>query len=414
MARKRIKIDTIALGQKRAAEGTQNFNRWLASDDPRAVEIRESQIEGVRGNSIRALFEKLTGIDADDPSAPARIRELVAKTKRDFAETGLSRSGAITSGAFHYIIGNLNVTLFDRGMAEVATPLADNVFRVFSSKKNREEHGAAGDNADMKFIGEGQEYPTFQVGERWYVTNAYKAGRRADLTIEMIRNDEGGKFLERLQKLGQIAAYTKEKLCAYALADSALSILGASVYAYYPEGTRVALYRTTAGSTKANYEKTVNKKTSNALADYTDVQNARGLFRAMTDDEGRRWGMNLGGTPVVIVPRTLEDAATKAVLLTGLIDRNASDNQTVWNGPAWLAGTKVIVSDLLDTISTSTWYYGFPAGGAFKWHSVREPFTEVAEYNDRSITHDVVLAVKAGLHGGAGCIDDRYMVQSTA
>lgn len=406
--KKSTRLLTAAVqAESRAAGSAENFAKRLHSPEGQA--LSDALDAATDLDSIRGLFIAATGLNPDDYSSARSYREIAERHSAAVAE---HTRGAVTSDAFAYLMGKLSANNLSVAGMRTDTPLYDRIFRRLPSVQDVERHAYANEGEMPVAIGESEEYPTAQTGEKYVDTRGYKYGRRYDITMETVKRDNTGAVLRAINSYSENVFVKREQLCAAGLSDSGYAHKGSTWYSYYPAGARAALYRTADAGTAQTYA--VNAKTTNALADFTDVQNLRTIIRAITIASGKDQRISHVGMPALIAPLTLEDAAVKALLYKEIRDNSAAANQVVWDGPQWIMGTDIVLSWALDDLSTSTWFYGYPASGQFVWHEVRAPFAEMADYNDRSITNDVVSAIKFGFHGGPNAVDDRHFVKSTA
>jgi hypothetical protein len=405
------------LGLAAKSHGPEKFALYLASDDGEAKKIRDEikteKFDNV--DSLRSLFTSLTGINPDDPDAIQRYAEHLRrigeqmKTAVDSGAIKLAASTApVTSGTFPYLLGQILTNALNPVICDSKTPIK-NTFQTVSQMVAEESYGRTGDLPAAQSVGEGEDYTYVQFGEEMMKAVTQKYGALCALTMETIRRDRLGLVIKRAGDLVKIFARQQEYMCAMAISDNGWTRKNITRYAYYPEGSRVALYRTSAGSTKYDYA--VNKKVSNALATLATLVAARVVLDAIKDSLDRR--IDHGGSPLtLIVPSTLQDMGEKLAQPFVLLDMVAAVDQIQRGAPPWLRGIQLAVSEHLDAIATvgvSTWYLGYPSQG-FIWAEFQPLFARMETFSDEMIKKDVVSAVKVGFEGGAACIDDRHVV----
>ena len=173
--------------------------------------------------------------------------------------------------------------------------------------------------------------------------------------------------------------------------------------------TAIATYGDNSGS--HNFD---NFAATNALVDWTDIENALLLFDGMTDPET--------GEPIAVMPRQL--VVPSALLMTARRVVNATEirfgdgasatTQTIAANPI---GSMEILSNpwvRARTSSTSTWFIGdFPRAFAYmeNWPitSVQAPVNSEMEF-----TRDIVARFKVSERGAAAVIEPRYVVRCTS
>ena len=147
-----------------------------------------------------------------------------------------------------------------------------------------------------------------------------------------------------------------------------------------------------------------NIKSSNALADWTDLDNAYAEFINMTDE---------GGEPLyveptaLLVPVALRGTANHIVKSTEF----EKDGMTVGNSYSHLAA---LASPYLDAQSATTLYVG-DFKRQFVWHEVWPvQVLRARQDSDHAFERDIVARFKARYLGGIAALDYRYVMKNTA
>lgn len=263
--------------------------------------------------------------------------------------------------------------------------------------------GRTGDEAET--VAEGHPYPLAGFGEEWINTPSIaKRGFIVPVTKEAIFFDRTGLILERARETAQWLAVNKEKR----VLDMVLGI----TTSYSRNGAAaVAAY----GDTSATHPFD-NLAASNALADYTDVENAQLLFDALLDpNTGEPIIVNatqvICGTSLVMTARRVFNAtqfeyvATHSTFSPNPLGTSAFD----------IVSNQYVASRLTaGSVATSTWYLG-DFRNAF-WYMENWPITssEAPSNSELEFTHDIVARYKVSERGAPACIEPRRAVKSTA
>ena len=239
-------------------------------------------------------------------------------------------------------------------------------------------------------VKESQRYPHTGVDEKYVLVKNHKYGRIIDVTEEAVMEDATGQLLMRIRNIGDAAARFREKVILYTIQDNA------SYYAYYPAGTRTALYQRT-GAYYSLYE-------TNTLAEWTDVDNARGYLALHTDDNGEPI---LVSANTLLVPEKL--ATTAAYIVT-----NTKDTRGTYNADAPPTNYKSLSSAFLDALSTSDWYFGdFKKQFALTDVWPLQVMQQKADASDDAFDRDIYAKFKVRMYFGCGARDYRYVCKST-
>ncbi len=264
--------------------------------------------------------------------------------------------------------------------------------------------GGIGDRAEI--VAEGATYPTVGLNEDYIETpQTTKRGFIIPITKEAIFFDRTNNILEEARKLGEYLAINKEKRIIDSVIDE-----NSTAHRYKWKGTAYASYQ--ASTPWANLQ------SSNALADWTDVDTAEQLMAAITDPNT--------GEPVVVTPKHL--IVTRDLLYTARRIVNATEirtatpgyatsanpSETAWANP--ISGYTVISSLLLKArMATDTsWFIG-DLNKAVRYME-NWPLTVVSapSNSEAEFTQDVVVRFKASERGAAAVFEPRAMVKNTA
>jgi len=358
--------------------------------------------------SIRSLFEHF--VDGG--------REIVSSWGPSGTSPG-DRSGVtlmeegVDTGAFSNITGQIvynEVMEAFSNPAFIAPQLAKTVVTSFLDGEKIAGISVVGDTGEK--IGEGQPYPLVGVTEDYVETpRTDKNGLIVPVTKEAIISDRTGVLLERASSVSQSLAINKEK--------RVIDAVTGQTTIYKRKGNSIATYGDDSGTHDWD-----NLQASNALTDYTDVENALLLFDGLTDPNTAE--------PIVVsathllVPTALLMTARRIIRATGIeqgaisasVPRTLSANPLT--GPSDQEGQQGQLQVLSNayvkarTSSTTTWFIGDPIK-AFRYMEVW-PITAVQAppNSELEFTHDIVQRYKVSERGAAAAIEPRYMVKNTA
>jgi len=362
-----------------------NANRLRAADFP----------------SIRYLFEAFTQRPAYEMIREgmgfAPLRGLSEQEIRE-AEVGVSAFKQITT---QLISSELE--------AKYNSP--DYIWRelVTEQQENRRDVKVAGLEGapEPGTVKPGATYPVLPFAtERYSTAEQIKKGLIIEVNEDVILEDQTGQLLGRARDVGEIMADDKESRILDGVQDVNSTV-------FQPQGSAEALYRTSAGTNSSR----VNAVATNALADWTDIDNAKALFAAFTknrDGTGKR--IVIPQQMILLVPSALESTAHRVANATE-IEYDALSSGT---GPITRASNpyrgrlRPLSSNLLDAQSTSTWYVG-AFKKQFRWfYKWLLRVLEELRQGERWFEADVVLRVRASEYGEVSATDDAYVVKSTA
>jgi len=316
----------------------------------------------------------------------------------------LEAQGHVSTAAFANITGQIVFTavLDAYNSPEYIWP---RLFKTVPTEFDGEKIPGVGGIGDMaEVVGEGQQYPFAGLNEEWVMTpDTIKRGLIVPVTKEAIFFDRTGLVVKRASGVGDSIAINKEKRCL----DVALGI--------------TTTYRRNGGAAQATYGDTHtngdfdNLQATNALVDWTDIENAELLFDAITDPNT--------GEPVLIsakaliVPTALKRTAERIVNATQIAFGDGASNTTRTYGKSPTGPQYEVISNAYvkaRTGSATTWFMGDPQR-AFQYME-NWPVTVVQAPPDapEEFHRDIVSSFKASERGAAAVIDPRFMVKCTA
>lgn len=310
--------------------------------------------------------------------------------------------GAVTTAAFSNITGQIVYSMIldaynDPGF--LWPQLVRTIKTQFSGEKIP-GITRMGDRAEN--VSEGEEFPLMGIGQEYIETPVtVKRGMIVPVTKEAIFFDRTNLVLERAREVGVWGGFNKEKEC--------IKIVCGTANNYRRNGTASDTYKTSGG------HGIVNKQT-NALVDWTDLDETFILFDGMTEFTT--------GEPILISPKIL--LVPSALLATAQYimgatqvragTSNASSHQIISIDPMKNIMPLTIVSSPMIKAVTSEandWWVGDPKR-AFAYMENFAMKTETAPANSElAFTRDIVARFKVSWRGVAAVLDPHYMIQST-
>lgn len=258
-------------------------------------------------------------------------------------------------------------------------------------------------------IGEGQPYGSAAMTEDWVQTpEMKKRGTKIGVTKELVIADKTGQLLDRCRDVGFGVRYNRE----IRILDLVLG-LTPSVYRRRNRAA-VDVYGDKSGDHDFD-----NLLATNALVDYTDIENAELQFEELTDPNT---GILISVVPnTVIVPTALRrraEVVTGQRTMVQFVDNQANAGTLRMQTDSNLMQTnyRVLSSPLVKqrTSSSSTWFIGDPKR-AFRYMQawgltvIAAPASHPDDFD-----RDVVAQWKASEMGVAVVVDPRYMLKCTA
>ena len=380
-----------------AAQRDNNTERFYAdlSEGLRTKQVRFGDF------SIRSLFEHFV----PDGRELLGLYDPRMQGSSELKET----ASLVASSQFAKISGQL---LYNAVMeayeqeAFVFTPLIPTVSTQFNGERIP---GISGIGDEALIVDEGQPYPKAGVSQTYIDTpTTTKRGLIVEVTKEAIFFDRTGVLEQRCQKVGEALGLNKEKRAIDCIVDE-----NVTDHRYRWRDTTIATYGDNSGTHSWD-----NLEASNALVDWTDIDNAERLFSGMLDPET--------GEPILINPSHL--IVTRQLLYTAKRVVNTTEITVTTPGYATTGNptesrvanpiqnyTIVSSAQLAARMATDTsWFLGDPRK-AFRYME-NWPLTVVQApaNNEAEFTSDVVMRFKASERGAFATIEPRAMVKCTA
>lgn len=365
-------------------------------------------VEGLREGQVRAHEFSLAALFDTFVEDGRTVRESFNPRYRGHGEALLEGPEAVSTTHFAKITGQIvysTVLEAWNNPALIGNDLCTTMATQFDGEKIP-GIGGIGDQAES--IAEGANYPLAGLSEEWIETpSTIKRGMIVPVTKEAVFFDRTGLVLSRAGEVGTHIAINKEKR----ILDIALGI--------------TTSYRRNGGAAQATYGDTHtngdfdNLEATNALVDYTDIENALLKFDAMTDPNT--------GEPIIVNVDTV--VVPTALVMTGQRILNAAQvgntgSTTAPVGPNPLNARSQLLGSTLQiksnayvknrTSSATTWFIG-DFKEAFVYMENWPIMVTQAPPNSHDEFHrDIVSQFKVSERGAAGVKEPRKVVKCTA
>lgn len=384
---------------------------------------KEDQKNGSGEVTRKRFAEDFVNDIMDDPHRSRfQLRELwehVIPDGREFLEdyrsngnvTLLEAGGASDSVAFTDFSNITNQYLFSMVKEQWETqPFLHTrmgIMSKFTPWQNGERVpgiGPLGD--DNETIPEGEEYPTAKLSEEYLELPATaKRGFKVNVTKEAAFGDQTGQVVSLAQDQAKSMGFEEEKRF--------LDLITGQTNSYKYNGNAIDTYGDDSGT--HNWD---NLIASNALVDYTDVQNALLAWDDMTHPTN--------GEPIYPVGYTL--LLPTDLVFTGRTIINATELQTVDNqanastlrftSPNPLAGLpfdiKYNAYVSARTGSTTTWFIGSFSQAFCKIYNWLLQTDQTPMNSHLMFDRDVVMSFKVSEKSEYAVLEPRYVIKCTA
>ncbi len=257
-------------------------------------------------------------------------------------------------------------------------------------------------------VKEGDDFPEISAGEEKYEIRSLRNGRRLSITAETIEENDVTNIVDRINALAEIANERIEEQTLRRVCDIDGSADSATEpYVLRPDGSGTGPYSATA-NTPGTRAPSGTRVKSNALADDTDLENARALLVKMLNSRGKRINIPMSQAQLV-VPDALIGIATyltKSELMPGTVNE-----LNVW-GPRGRYQPQIVSSPKLDDLSTSAWYLGnFKKQFRRKW-KLRMEYVTLGMDTESFLRSRIAFQARIAWDVEIGALDYVYVVQN--
>lgn len=268
-------------------------------------------------------------------------------------------------------------------------------------------------------VPEGQPFPIFGVSEDWINTPPLvKRGGIVPVTREAVFSDRTGVLLERCGKVGDALGIADEYRAIDAVIDENAGATSAMTggHRYHRKDNSIATYGDSSGTHDWD-----NLQASNALQDFSDIENAELLFDAMTDPgTGIVTGaFRAAANQIIVTTQLLHTAkqiltATQLRLQVGGYPTSGNVPQRV--SPNSLDNYTIVTSPLLAVrLATDTsWFVGNIGKAIRKMVAWPLETTQAPTNSHDEFTRDIVVQYKAEHCDAYAVFEPRFLVKSTA
>ena len=285
--------------------------------------------------------------------------------------------------------------------------IGDRLVTPFPSKLQISKIPGADLSINMKDIEPGMPYHhDADIAEHYVQVEGKKRGDILDITEEAILFDQTGLVLREAEKFGKKAALDRERKILYTIQD--VTVGGVNYYAYYPGGTRVAMYSGAVALTHV-----YSNLHDHALQHWTDLDHAKTMFTTMRDNTG---------DPILIEPKILLVPKARETMAKRLISNTlmpatrigvAVPGDSMNEANPFSGAYEVLSSVYLDIVSTACWYLGdFKEQFVEKVVYPLQVLTRKDDKNEPAWERDIVAQYKVRYYAQPGAVDYRYVVKS--
>lgn len=255
---------------------------------------------------------------------------------------------------------------------------------------------------------QGMAYEETGFGEKFWQISMHDFGRMISLTREVIFEDKTGKVMQTAQGIGKSVGNHKAKMIIQTITGQVRTAIESTYGGAVYKGTVKTAANMYADTHATTFDGQVNDNlaASNALADYTDIDNILQLFAKMKDESGEA----IEVTPThILVPLALQTLLTR--ILSG-VNLLGSALVPAMNPIQTLGNFKPVSSIYM--ADTSTWFMGDFAKQIL-WLNVF-PLETKAQGADSNLafTNQIVARFRVSYHGGCGHTDYRHIVKATS
>jgi len=363
--------------------GLQEAIRAKGPGDMKAPTLDPSKV------SIRALYEAITGQDADATLGGNRI-------SGNFMELQES----VDSTAFPSAVGVLVARKVIDGY-NAPGYIGDELVTVMPSRLQSERPVGFTHLEGPKEVKEGMPYEDSGFTEKYVTTLTAKKGRLLSITEETILFDQTGQILMRAAQLGEATRLEREKIIVRGVIDADNA---SSIYVYRPTGTAEALY----SSGNTNY---ISADT--ALTDWTDIQEVYAWHAANVKDDRA----DSKGEPIIwYATQLLTPVAKRGVayrILNATEVRSGSDTLISGQLP-FVSALSSLSSPFVDAVNAYQWYLG-DFKRQFIWQEIMPLETlREAQGNEAQFARDILARFKVRYYGGINAVEEKYVIKVNA
>jgi hypothetical protein len=389
-----------------ALDGLDTTVRFLSE----ALESKQLKPEDF---SIRKLFEATVVNSQGEQVGRDVLAECFDPSNANGKSMALSEAaGAVSSDAFNKITGQVMYSKIMAASQSEAFTVTNLIPTVPTTLSGERIPGISGIGDQAQVVAEGQSYPLAGVGEDYIDTpQTTKRGEIVAVTKEAVFFDRTGLLLMRASKVGESLGINKEKRAINCLIDQ-----NTTAHRYKWRDVSYATYQTSTPF--------INKKTSNGLVDWSNIDGAEQLLANMTDPNTGEPMVVMADT-IIVTPQNYNRAAM-ALTATGVnvqaggFATTGNLSQTVTMNPVGkgpYSGTYKIVSSrfIPPQLATDTdWFLGAPSSAFAYMENWGITVTQAPAGSSLEFNNDIVYQYKASERGAYATLEPRLMVWNVA
>lgn len=321
----------------------------------------------------------------------------------------METASVVASSAFAKITGQITYSATMEAFAEETRQFSALIKTIPTQFSGERIAGITRIGDAALAVDEGQPYPQAGVAQDYIDTPATtKRGMIVGLTKEALFFDRTYLVQQRCAEVGRELGINKEKRVIDCVIDE-----NVTTHRYRWRDTVIATYGDNSGTHTWD-----NLQASNALVDWTDIENAWLLFAGMLDPNTGE-PISIDPKHLVVTPQLAWTArrivnATEITVVTPGYATSANPTQTKAANP--VPSLQVVSSNQLAArMATDTSWFVGDLSKAFAYMEnwpltvVQAPANSEAEF-----TADVVMRWKASERGAAATLEPRYVVKCTA
>lgn len=351
--------------------------------------------------SIRDLFEHLV------PNGREMVESWNPRFGPDSGANLVEAAGAITSSDFSSITGQIVYSRMMEDLAAEDFPFQALIPTQSTQFSGEKIPGIAGLGDQAEVVAENEEYPLVGTGEDYIETPATtKRGFIVPITKEALFFDRTSLIMQKAGAVGESLQINKEKRAIDCVIDE-----NTTTHRYKWRGTSYATYQTTTPWD--------NVTASNALVDWTDVDNANQTLNGITDPNTGEPVMVEADT--LICTKSLEEIAsrirnaTEITVVTAGFATSGNPTQTKLANPMGGKFTVLSTRLLAARLATDTsWFYGNPRKAFVYMENWGITVTQAPAGNSDDFNRDIVTKFKCSERGQYATIEPRVMSTCTA
>jgi len=390
-------------------------------------DIRVSATPGLSLRDIRdmakadpaAFMERVQGLVRSGKLGIAGIRDLrglfaVLHDVKVPVQMNVANVGVrtIQASAFPVLTGSLIISAMNEAYQSVETIGERLVTELEDAKKVTSISAVHSLDKDIAEVRETQEFPEISATEEKAEIRHKRNGRMLTISQEAIEENEIPDIVTRINALAEISSDWVEEQTISRIYDYYGSAASPTEpYAWRPNGAGTALYSATA-NTPGKRAPLGNWVQNNAMADETDLENARIRLASMLNSRGKR----------IAIPQSLVQVLVPNVLVGKMLKIANSqyvpgvENEVSNWGPQgkwWIPPERIVSSPKLDDISATAWLYGaFQKQFVRKW-KLRFEYVTLGMDTESYLKRRIAFQARIAWDVEIGATDYVYVVFNT-